>query len=161
MSDTSRYVPRNDLRPERHPLLRLLVSFPVACFCCALATDVAYIWTMNIMWADFSTWLLAVGMAFGVLAALAGIVIALTNRQDPTHRISWPVAIGSLVVLALALLDNFVHSRDAWTSVMPQGVALSAIVVLAILVTNWLGTPPKVRAAVASADGLPYSGVRR
>jgi len=35
----------------------------------------------------------------------------------------------------LALFNNFVHSRDAWTSVMPMGLALSAMTVLAMLIT--------------------------
>ena len=149
------------VRPQRHPALRLLTSFPVACFSCALATDLAYVWTMNMMWAQFSTWLLAVGMAFGVLAAIVGLVVTLRQRDDPRYAFSWPLAIGTVVVLLLALLDNFVHSRDAWTSVMPQGLALSAIVVIAILVTNWLDGARGIRTSGPTYSATPYSGARR
>ena len=37
-----------------HPVLRATTSFPVACFTCALLTDIAYVQTENIMWAQFS-----------------------------------------------------------------------------------------------------------
>ena len=38
-------------------------------------------------------------------------------------------------MLVLALINNFVHSRDAWTSVVPTGLILSALTVLAMIVT--------------------------
>ncbi len=47
--------------------------------------------------------------------------------------------IGNLIVLVLALFDEFVHSRDAWTSVVPTGLILSALIVIVMLVTTWLG----------------------
>ncbi len=48
------------------------MPFPIACFGCALVTDIVYWRTADIMWADFSAWLLTVGLIFGVLAAIAG-----------------------------------------------------------------------------------------
>jgi uncharacterized membrane protein len=124
-----------------HPVLLLLVSFPIACFTGALATDIAYARTADMMWADFSAWLLAVGMLCGSLAALAGIVGSLASRWR-WQRAAWPFLIGCLLVLVFALFDNFVHSRDAWTSVVPTGLALSGVTVAAMLVTVWLGAAP-------------------
>ena len=140
-----------------HPILRLLAAFPIACFTCALFTDIAYVQTENVMWVDFSDWLLAVGMAGGVVAAVAGLLSLITNRRRRTQRLNWSLALGSLVVLAIALLNNFVHSRDAWTSVMPTGLILSAATVLAVLVTAWLAANADRRRGVA----MPYSGVRQ
>jgi uncharacterized membrane protein len=42
------------------------------------------------------------------------------------------------VILILAILNMLIHTRDAWTSVVPWGLALSALTVLAILITGWL-----------------------
>jgi uncharacterized membrane protein len=120
-----------------HPILLVLASFPIACFTSALVTDIAYAQTANILWSDFSDWLLALGMGGGVLAAIAGLVDLIANRR----RGALPVVAGSVVALALALLNNFVHSRDAWTSVVPTGLALSALTVLVVLVTAWLIAP--------------------
>jgi uncharacterized membrane protein len=41
--------------------------------------------------------------------------------------------------MLLALLNAFVHTRDAWTSVVPVGLILSVLVVLILPVTGWLG----------------------
>ena len=42
-------------------------------------------------------------------------------------------------MLILALFNSLIHSRDAWTSVVPTGLTLSAITVLVMLFTGWLG----------------------
>ena len=46
---------------------------------------------------------------------------------------------GNIVVMLLALFNAFVHSRDGWTSVVPTGLILSALTVLVMLFTGWLG----------------------
>lgn len=139
-----------------HPLLRILVSFPIACFTGALATDIAYASTANVIWADFSDWLLAAGIIMGVFAAIAGLVALIANRRAPVQPRVWPTVIGSAFVLILALFDNLVHSRDAWTSVVPQGLVLSALTVIAVLITAWLGSASFYRAELPGAE--PYAG---
>ncbi len=139
-----------------HSALRILASFPMACFTCALLTDLAYMQTTNVMWTDFSTWLLAAGMAGGAVAAIAGLVSWLAHRRDRTQRSNWAIVLGGLLVLVVAFLNNLVHSRDAWTSVMPTGLALSFVTVLLMLATAWLASGAGHRQGVA----MPYSGVR-
>ena len=140
-----------------HPALQTLVSFPIACFTGALLTDIAYVQTTNVMWADFSAWLLAAGMAGGVAAAIAGLLSLLTNHRGRTQRPVWPIVLGSLLVLVIGLLNNFVHSRDGWTSVMPAGLALSVVTVLIMLATAWLAFSPRPWRSVATS----YAGARQ
>jgi uncharacterized membrane protein len=139
-----------------HPFLRVIVSFPIACFCGALCTDIVYAVTADMIWADFSAWLLAIAMFTGVLAAIAGIVDVLVSPRVRAEWRVWPIFIGSLIVLVLGLFDNLVHSRDAWTSVMPTGLALSALTVVVMLVTAWIGTGRVYRQAL----DVPAAGVR-
>ncbi len=143
--------------PGGHPILRTLVAFPIACFTGALLTDIAYVQTANIMWADFSAWLLAVGLAGGVVAAIAGLVSLVAGRRARAQRSVWAIALGGLLVLVIAVFNNLVHSRDAWTSVMPTGLALSAITLVAMLATVWLAS----RAGHRRGGAVPYSGVRQ
>jgi uncharacterized membrane protein len=42
-------------------------------------------------------------------------------------------------MMMLALINAFIHSRDAWTSVMPAGLILSAIVAVLAVATSWMG----------------------
>ena len=52
---------------------------------------------------------------------------------------AWLYLLGTLVVLALAGLNNLVHAADGWTGVVPYGLALSAATVLVMLVTAGIG----------------------
>jgi uncharacterized membrane protein len=119
----------------------LLAAFPLALFTAALATDIAYAVTSDMIWADFSDWLLAGGLAIGILAFIAALVAAITHRRAPAARPTFPLLLGGLVVLVLAGFDNLVHSRDAWTSVVPAGLALTAITVLVMLLTAFAARP--------------------
>jgi uncharacterized membrane protein len=130
---------RATVQVAKRPIHPMLVPFPIVCFVGALVTDIAYASTAEMMWADFSAWLLVVGMIMGVLAGIAGLFDFFSNRLIRTHRLAWLHMIGNLVVLLLALLNTLVHTRDAWTSVVPLGLTLSAIVVLILCFTTWLG----------------------
>ena len=58
----------------------MLVPFPIVCFVGTLVTDIAYYATAEMMWADFSAWLVSIGVVMGVLAAIAGLIDLLGNR---------------------------------------------------------------------------------
>ncbi|QDP26920.1 DUF2231 domain-containing protein [Bradyrhizobium cosmicum] len=122
-----------------HPIHPMLVPIPIACFVGALLTDIAYTVTAEIMWADFSAWLLIVGVTFGVLAAIAGLTDFLGNRLVRSQLPAWPHLVGSAVALVLAIFNALIHTRDAWTSVWPTGLILSVITVLILPVSGWLG----------------------
>jgi uncharacterized membrane protein len=123
----------------RHPIHPMLVPFPIACFVGTLLSDLTYWGTGEMMWADISAWLVTVGVILGFLAAIAGAIDLLGNRHVRARPIAWLHAIGNVVVLTLATFNMLVHSRDAWTSVVPTGLILSALVVLLLLFTGWLG----------------------
>jgi uncharacterized membrane protein len=126
-------------RIANHPIHPMLVPVPIVCFIGALVTDIAYFATAEIMWADFSAWLLIVGLIIGGLAAIAGLVDFLNNPLIRAKAPAWPHLIGNLVVLVLAFFNALVHTRDAWTSVVPVGLILSVLTVLILPITGWLG----------------------
>jgi uncharacterized membrane protein len=123
----------------RHPIHPMLVPIPIICFIGALVTDIAYYASSEMMWADLSSWLLIVGLAGGVLAAVAGLIDFLGNRLIRTQAPAWPHLLGNLLVLVLSFFNALIHTRDAWTSVVPTGLILSTVVVLIMAVTGWLG----------------------
>ena len=131
--------PPATLRIAGRPLHPFIVPIPIACFVGVLLTDFTYWRSADMMWADFSAWLVTVGVIFAYLAAIFGLVDFLGNRLVRAQPPAWPHAIGNVVVLILATLNMFVHSRDAWTSVVPWGLALSAATVLVLLFTVWMG----------------------
>lgn len=122
-----------------HPIHPMLVPIPIVCFIGALVTDITYFATAEMMWADFSAWLLVVGFLFGLLAAIAGLTDFLGNRLIRAQLPAWPHLLGNIVVLILAFFNVLIHMRDAWTSVVPAGMILSIATVLILPVTGWLG----------------------
>ncbi len=117
----------------------MLVPFPIVSFIGALVTDVVYWRTAEMMWSDISAWLLLIGLILGVLAAIAGLIDFLGNRLIRARSPAWPHMLGNVLVLLLALFNTMVHTRDAWTSVVPTGLILSVLTVLILPVTGWLG----------------------
>nr|WP_246329529.1 DUF2231 domain-containing protein [Chthonobacter rhizosphaerae] len=117
----------------------MLVPFPIVSFIFALVTDIVYWRTSELMWLEFSAWLLFAGIVFGALAALFGAIDLLSRKEVRALRPAWAHAIGNVVVLGLAFVNNLVHAGDGWTAVVPYGLILSALTVLALLVTGWLG----------------------
>ncbi len=134
------------------PIHPFLVPIPIACFVGVLLTDLTYWRSGDMMWADFSAWLVTVGVIFGFIAAIFGLIDFLSNRAIRAQAPAWPHAIGNIAVLVLATLNMFVHSRDAWTSVVPWGLALSALVVLILLFTVWMGRSMVYRYRVGVAE---------
>jgi uncharacterized membrane protein len=91
------------------------------------------------MWADFSAWLLFAGLVMGTLAVLAAVVDLFSGRLFRTGGPVGLYLLGSIVVLVISFFNALVHSRDAWTSVVPTGLALSAAAVVVLLVSGLSG----------------------
>lgn len=118
----------------------LLVTLAVACFILALGTDIIYWQTSNLMWVEFSAWLLLVGIVTGVAAVPFGAIEFFSRDwEDRTGVSAWLPVIGWMVVLILAFFNNLVHAADGWAAIMPWGLPLSALTVLVMLAVAWLG----------------------
>jgi uncharacterized membrane protein len=126
-------------RIAKHPIHPMLIPFPIVCFIGTLVTDIVYWRTAEMMWANFSAWLISVGLVMGVLAAIAGLIDFIGDRGIRRQGPAWPHVIGNVVVLVIAFFNMLIHTRDAWTSVVPWGLTLSALTVVIMLVTGWLG----------------------
>ena len=121
------------------PIHAMLIPFPFVCFTLTLLTDIAYWQTGHLMWHNFSSWLLFAGLIFGGFALLAGLVDFIAQPRLRAQPPAWAYAIGTVFVLALAFLNSLVHAGDGWTAIVPYGLALSAVNVILIFVTAWLG----------------------
>jgi uncharacterized membrane protein len=103
-----------DERPRstaQHPLHPTLVPVPIVCFVGTLLTDIMYSVTAEMMWADFSAWLLVVGVTTGILAAIAGLVDLLSSRVIRSLPAAPLHALGNVVVLVLAFFNALIAMR--------------------------------------------------
>jgi uncharacterized membrane protein len=146
------HYPHSTATIAKRPIHPMLIPFPIVCFIGTLLTDIAYWRTAEMMWADFSAWLLTFGIALGVLAAIAGFIDFLGNRMIRGDRTAWIHMLGNGLAWILSVINAFVHTRDAWTSVVPTGLILSAVVVLILLITGWAGWSLVYRHGVGVAE---------
>ncbi len=129
-----------------YPYQSLFVPFPFVCFSLALGTDIAFWQTAEVMWQNFSAWLLFAGLVFGGLGVLAGLIDLLRVRTRPM-RPSFFAIILFLVMLALAFANSLVHAGDGWTAVVPYGLLLSAVTFVVSLMTVAASTRKYARLA--------------
>jgi uncharacterized membrane protein len=131
--------PRSTVSLRGRPLHVMLVPVPIVCFVATLVSDVVYWRTAAMQWANISAWLLVIGLLFGGFAAVAGLIDFFAEPRIRRLRAAWMHGIGNLAVLLLSVINALIHTRDAYTSVVPSGLILSAVVVAILLVTGWNG----------------------
>jgi len=121
------------------PLHPTVLGVPFVCFVAALITDIAYAQTFDVIWKNFSDWLLAGGIIVGALAAIVGLV-DLARPSVRSNWLIWPYAAAYAIAMILGLFDNLVHSRDAYGA-MPAGLVLTVLTVLALVIAAFIGVP--------------------
>ena len=113
----------------------------IAAFC----TDYIYYATALWQWANFSAWLITVGLIVMLVAVILMLIDFATGRAGRLNTSFILVTAAAL----LSLVNAFVHSRDAWSSVVPQGIMLSALSTILLLIAGARGW----RLAMSRATG--------
>jgi uncharacterized membrane protein len=133
MADARGRTARMPISLDDRPVSSLLLPIPILCFVGGLLTDLAYQGSGgNLLWVNFSSWLIAAGLLFG---ALAGLVILIDTFR---RSVSWLAFVLLLAAWIVEFVNSLVHARDGWTAVVPLGLTLSAIAAVLILIAGWL-----------------------
>jgi uncharacterized membrane protein len=128
-------TPRSRLiGPRAHPLYPALLPIPIVCFVGALITDLAYVASAELMWLDFSSWLLLAGLIGGGLAGLV-LIVELVRARD--RRAMLPHFLLLLAAWIVEVFNSFIHARDGWTAVVPTGLTLSIVATVLALLAGW------------------------
>ena len=104
----------------------------IAAFC----TDYIYYATALWQWANFSSWLITAGLIVTLVAILLLLIDFATGRARRIRTGSFVLVTAAAL---LSLVNAFVHSRDAWTSVVPQGISLSAASTILLVIAGARG----------------------
>src|SRR5476649_618754 len=96
----------------------------------AFGTDYTYTTTALWQWANFSAWLITAGLIVTLVAAILLLIDFATGRAGRLNTGSFILVTAAT---SLSLVNAFVHSRDAWTSVVPQGILLSGVSTILLL----------------------------
>jgi uncharacterized membrane protein len=120
----------------RRPLHPFFIGLGGALLIAALFSDLMYTINSLMQWANFSAWLITGGL---VLALVSVIVLGIDLALGRAGPIRW-LDFGLVGVAAiLSLINVFVHTRDAWTSVVPTGISLSAVSAILLSVAGLRG----------------------
>src|SRR5438132_1279290 len=109
MAETAATAEPRPLAIVDHPITSILLPVPVVCFLGALVTDLSYLNSGgNLMWVDFSAWLLAAGLLFGG--------IALVVLPDPVEEL-----------VAAVGVPKVVGWKQGETPIVPKGFHIEAL----------------------------------
>jgi uncharacterized membrane protein len=134
MANSLARTPARLIGPMAHPLYPALLPIPILCFAGALITDIAYIGSAEMMWLDFSSWLLLAGLIGGGLAGIL-LIVELIRARD--RRALLPHFGFMLAAWVVEVFNSFIHARDGWTAVMPTGLSLSIVATVLGLLAGW------------------------
>ncbi|HEU0043709.1 DUF2231 domain-containing protein [Sphingomonas sp.] len=119
-----------------HAVYPALLPIPIVCFVGVLITDLAYIGSADMMWLDFSTWLLLAGLIGGGIVGVFLIAELVRARRGRTGALSAHFVL-LLSAWIVEVFNSFVHARDGWTAVVPTGLTLSLVAVVLSLLAGW------------------------
>lgn len=129
----------------------LLNPIPFGFFVAGLIFDVVYARSGNLLWDKGAAWLIAIGLVFAVIPRLINLVqVWVTGRHVALASDKLDFWLNLLAIVA-AIVNSFVHSRDAF-AVVPTGMWLSACTVLLIAIGNVLVSVGHGRAIVGGRN---------
>jgi uncharacterized membrane protein len=129
------------LRPEprrsvvAESIYGLLNPIPFGCFVAALIFDIIYSNTAVMLWDKAAAWLIVFGLLFAVVPRLVNLTqVWVTSRGTATRTDKLDFWL-NLFAIVVAIVNAFVHSRDAY-AVVPAGLWLSVCTVILLSVGN-------------------------
>jgi len=127
--------PSVDPRPSRiaTTVFALLNPGPYGAFVAALLADITYARSAEILWVKAAAWLICLGLVAAVIPRLINLVqIWITGPRPRPVAVTLAFWLNALAIVA-AIVNAFVHSRDAYGT-MPDGLWLSIATVVLMVV---------------------------
>jgi uncharacterized membrane protein len=139
----------------QHPLHPLIVTFPIAFLTGALGTDVGYWLTGDSFWARASFWLIGVGIASGLVAAITGMTDFVKIERVREHSAGWAHMVGNVAALTLSGVSFWLRWTNQTSSILPLGLILSTVVAALLGITGWYGAELVYRHKIAVIGAGP------
>ncbi|MGF6483710.1 DUF2231 domain-containing protein [Paraburkholderia sp. JPY419] len=127
--------------PARRPsrltaaIFELLNPVPYGMFVGALIFDLTYMSTRNVFWGKGAAWLVTVGLVIAIIPRLLNFGHVWLQRRRRVTRIERIDFWLNLLAIIAAIVNAFVHSRDAYAMV-PDTVILSVITVVLLSIAH-------------------------
>jgi uncharacterized membrane protein len=102
----------------------------------ALFTDFMYSSNALMQWSNFSAWLIAGGLVLALVSAIVLLIEVALGRAGAIRWLDFALLAAAAII---SIVNVLVHTRDAWTSVVPTGLTLSVIVAILLLIAGVRG----------------------
>lgn len=139
-----------------HPLHPLSVIFPIAFLAAALGSDFGYWLTRDPFWARASLWLVGLGLAGGVLAALIGMSDFVRIDRVRKRTAGWAHMYLNVAILVLTSVNLILRLRNPVEAILPWGLIISTVVGTLTSLSGWYGAELSYRHKI----GVVGSGSR-
>jgi uncharacterized membrane protein len=131
----------------------MLIVFPLGLLATSIVFDIVYLATENGRWADIAFWMIAAGVAGGLIAAVFGLIDWLAIPKGTRAKaIGMWHGLGNVVVVALFAWSWFLR-YDIPTTPETGAILLSFAGVALALLTGWLGGELVDRLGVGVDEG--------
>jgi uncharacterized membrane protein len=122
-----------------HPVHPAIVLFPIAFLVGAAGTDIGYWLTRDPFWARASVWLIGVGFAAGILAAITGFSEFFKVKRVRERSAGWLHMGGNVAVMVLSLINLVLRQGNPAQPIVYTGLAISVVVATLLGITGWYG----------------------
>ncbi len=115
----------------------LLDPIPYGLFVGALLFDAVYFKSAEVLWVKAAAWLIAIGLVTAVLPRVINLIrvwLPSGSRRETAEVAGFFL---NLLAIATAVMNAFVHSRDAYGT-MPEGLWLSGLTVFFLVIARVL-----------------------
>ena len=127
----------------------VLNPVPYGFLVAALIFDAVYSRSGEVLWFKAAAWLIAIGLVFAVVPRLIDLVRVWfpgARRRGGAEMVGFWV---NAAAIAVAIVNAFVHSRDAY-GVMPEGLWLSVVTVALLVLAKAMPTLQQSKALARS-----------
>lgn len=114
-------------------LFELLDPIPFGFFVATLIFDIIYANTAVILWVKGASWLVSIGLVFAIVPQLINLYAVWFDKRRLRMRGEAANFWLNVVGIVAAIVNAFVHSRDAYAA-MPDGLWLSIVTVAALAI---------------------------
>lgn len=118
-------------------IFNVLDPIPFGLFVGTLVFDVIYFRTGYNLWVKGAAWLVSLGLVVAIVPQFINLALVWFSKRRVRSGGQVINFWLNVVAIIAALLNAFVHSRDAY-AVMPDGMWLSVITVLAMAIGRFL-----------------------
>lgn len=132
-----------------HPFHPLIVTFPIGFLVGLAGSDIGYWLTKDVFWARASMWLVGVGLATAILAALTGMSDFLRIERVRKRSAGWAHMALNVAALGLTIINLVLRWGNIEGAILPTGLVLSILVATLLGVSGWYGAELVYRHKVA------------